>query len=78
MHHRLIIAAHAPAVTVSIILWHNLEHTLTVERMYCIRAQRQARLRDAEAAADAARTAAAQDAKSAADSASRLEADLQV
>jgi hypothetical protein len=38
----------------------------------------QVRLRDAEAAIEAARTTAAQEAKSAADTASKLKADLQV
>jgi hypothetical protein len=38
----------------------------------------QARLRDAEAAAELARTTAAQEAESAADSTSKLEAELQV
>jgi hypothetical protein len=38
----------------------------------------QARLRDAEAAAELARTTAAQEAKSAAEITSKLEADLQV
>jgi hypothetical protein len=56
-------------------------HVSTAEYVHtprCILMQPQAKLRDAEAAAELARATAAQEAKSTADTTAKLEADLQV
>jgi hypothetical protein len=56
-------------------------HVSTAEYVHtprCILMQPQAKLRDAEAAAELARTTAAQEAKSTTDTTAKLEADLQV